>query len=469
LVAITQADGLQFYGNVAYNFQVGDGAIGFDGYSSSHNRIYNNTFIKGTGYNSGMRWGSGTDNLIYNNMFIGCSVVGIEGTHDYNAFSDSDARGEAHAQVSVPTSIFTNYAGNDFSLKAATAAGLTLTTSFNTDLKGLARGADGIWDRGAYEFSTSGATPTPTPAPTATPAPTPIPTPVPTATPVASATPLPTAAPLITGEVLLGSSTPTTIDANDGVAYELGMKFSATTAGQISAVRFYKSASETGTHTGKIYSSTGALLASVTFKNETTSGWQTAYLATPLAISANTTYTVSVNAGGGFYVISSGDFATAKSSGSLRTPVSAGVYGAASAMPTQTWNDSNYFRDVVFIASSTTSPTPNPTPTPAPAPTATPVAGDTVAPNVEITSPGSGATVRRSTSLTIMATASDNVAVTKVEFYVNGKLTCTDTSAAYSCTWIVPRGRNIPYALQAKAYDASGNVRLSAIVSVTSR
>lgn len=153
LVAITQADGLQFYGNIVSNFDVGDGAVGFNGYSSSRNRVYNNTFIGGIGWNSGTAWGSGTDNLVYNNLFINCRIVNIEGTNDYNGFSDSDGRGEANAQVNIPTSIFANYSGGNFKLAAETRAGMVLAAPFNKDLLGNTRGADGTVSRGAFEFN----------------------------------------------------------------------------------------------------------------------------------------------------------------------------------------------------------------------------------------------------------------------------------------------------------------------------
>jgi hypothetical protein len=152
LVAITQANGLQFYGNVAWNFNSSDAAVGFNGYSSSNNRIYNNTFINGVGYNSGMRFGSGTNNTVYNNLFVNCKTVAIEGSHDYNAFSDGNNRGEANAQLNVPSSIFVNYSGNDFRLGSDTAAGKAMTSPFNLDMLGATRGEDGRFSRGAYEF-----------------------------------------------------------------------------------------------------------------------------------------------------------------------------------------------------------------------------------------------------------------------------------------------------------------------------
>lgn len=157
LVAITKADGLQFYGNVAWNFEVGDAAVGFNGYSSSRNRVYNNTFVGGVGYNSGTAWGIGTDNLVYNNLFVNCRIVNLDGTRDYNGFSDGNNRGEAHGQISVPTSIFVNYAGGDFRLKAETSGGLPLGAPFNADPTGRTRGADGTFTRGAYEFEAGAA------------------------------------------------------------------------------------------------------------------------------------------------------------------------------------------------------------------------------------------------------------------------------------------------------------------------
>lgn len=48
---------------------------------------------------------------------------------------------------------FANYRGLDFRLKVGTAAGATLTEPFNVDATGLIRGLDGVWDRGAFEFT----------------------------------------------------------------------------------------------------------------------------------------------------------------------------------------------------------------------------------------------------------------------------------------------------------------------------
>lgn len=155
LVAITQANGLHFYGNIADNFFVGDGAVGYNGYSTSNNRVYNNTFVRGIGYNSGMAWGSGTNNIVQNNVFIDCRSVWIEGSHDYNTFTDSSSRGEANAQTNVSSSIFTNFAAGDLRLRSETSAGVALASPFNKDLRGNVRGADGVFSRGALEYSSN--------------------------------------------------------------------------------------------------------------------------------------------------------------------------------------------------------------------------------------------------------------------------------------------------------------------------
>jgi hypothetical protein len=120
-------------------------------------------------------------------------------------------------------------------------------------------------------------------------------------------------------------------------------------SGQITGVRFWKDANETGTHTGKIWSVTGQLLASVTFSGETASGWQQQNLTAALSISANTQYVVSVNTGNNYYVASGGGLASSVVNGDLSTVVgSNGVFGSSGQFPNGSYNHGNYFRDVLF-------------------------------------------------------------------------------------------------------------------------
>ena len=95
-------------------------------------------------------------------------------------------------------------------------------------------------------------------------------------------------------------------------------------------------------------------------------------------------------------------------------------------------------------------------------------AGDTIPPTVSITNPANDALVARKSTVTITATANDNVGVTRVDFLVNGALQCTDTSAPYSCNWRVPAAPNKTFQLQARAFDQAGN-SATATVTVRSR
>ncbi len=166
--------GNMIYGNVFYNNGTTDGSIGWNGTVADHAvhnlLVYNNTFVNGRGYASGIMLDTlSTGCYAYNNLWVGGNSAGFQAvTHDYNAFSGSSNFSEAHAQVSVPTSIFVNYNGGDFRLSGATAAGTSLSSPFNYDPLGNLRGADGVWDRGAYEFggvagTGGGAAPKPSP------------------------------------------------------------------------------------------------------------------------------------------------------------------------------------------------------------------------------------------------------------------------------------------------------------------
>jgi len=129
-----------------------------------------------------------------------------------------------------------------------------------------------------------------------------------------------------------------------------GRLLQSSTTGQITAIRFWKDSKESSTHTGHIWSSTGTLLASVTFTGETASGWQQQALTTPLAITANTTYVVSVNTGATYYVATNSGLATQILNGNLKSVVgNNGVYGSSGVFPTSSYQTSNYFRDVVFV------------------------------------------------------------------------------------------------------------------------
>jgi hypothetical protein len=90
---------------------------------------------------------------------------------------------------------------------------------------------------------------------------------------------------------------------------------------------------------------------------------------------------------------------------------------------------------------------------------------DTTPPTTSITAPAAGSTV--SGTVTVSASASDDVGVAKVEFYVDGALLATDTASPYTASWNTATATNAAHTLTSKAYDAAGNVGTSAAVSVT--
>ena len=135
------------------------------------------------------------------------------------------------------------------------------------------------------------------------------------------------------------------------------MRFRADTNGTATGVRFYKGATNTGTHVGSLWTNTGTLLATATFTSETASGWQQVTFAAPVTLTANTTYVVSYHTNTGNYGVNGAYFASAGVDNAPLHALATGVDGAngvyvygASAFPTQTFNAANYWVDVVFAS-----------------------------------------------------------------------------------------------------------------------
>jgi uncharacterized membrane protein len=90
---------------------------------------------------------------------------------------------------------------------------------------------------------------------------------------------------------------------------------------------------------------------------------------------------------------------------------------------------------------------------------------DTTPPTTSITSPANNATV--SGTVTVTASASDNVGVVKVEFYIDSVLKSTVTTSPYTFSWNTTTVANGSHTIFSKAYDAANNVGTSATVTVT--
>ena len=162
------------------------------------------------------------------------------------------------------------------------------------------------------------------------------------------------------------SSTPVNASQADAGPVELGVKFTVDQSGYISGIRFYKGATNTGTHVGTLWSATGAQLARATFTAESPSGWQQVDFPTPVAVSANTVYVASYFAPRGNYAGDNYYFANSGVDSSpvhlLKDGASGGngvyAYAASSTFPASSYRSTNYWVDVVFNMTAPADGTP---------------------------------------------------------------------------------------------------------------
>ena len=191
--------------------------------------------------------------------------------------------------------------------------------------------------------------------------------------------------PSVTSSSLFTSKPVTGVLYNDATPVELGMKFTANQSGQITELKYYRDAADandTDNRTGRLWSSSGAVLGSVTFNSTANqSGWQVAALSSPIAITAGQTYVVSYRtdnnylAAGSFFAPANEvtfdgiqDNAFTDSFGFLSAPQSTVVsgggvggngvynYGTSVVLPNNTYNAANYWVDVTASTTSSTTP-----------------------------------------------------------------------------------------------------------------
>lgn len=180
------------------------------------------------------------------------------------------------------------------------------------------------------------------------------------------------------------SVVPDVASISDTRELTLGLSFTSDVPGSVAGVRFYKGPTNTGVHTGTLWSGSGIQLASVTFDQETSSGWQQANFSSPVPISANTPYVISYFAPQGSCAFN-GNYAWATVNASpLRLffgPMPGRYnYGPENTFPQTTFYNGNYWVDVVF--------------TPSPAPPATfSISGNASLPLTTLTLSGSASGV----------------------------------------------------------------------------
>ena len=263
--------------------------------------------------------------------------------------------------------------------------------------------------------------------------------------------PEPAAAATCPCSIFTSGQTPANPAESDTDAVELGVKFRADQAGFITGIRFYKGTGNTGTHTGSLWSAAGARLATVTFTGETATGWQQALFASPVAVTANTTYVASYYAPVGRYAADEGYFAGSGVTNSPLTALANGTdggngvyrYGSGGGFPNSSYQSTNYWVDVVFESSAV----------------------DTTKPTVTDRAPAAGATGVPTTGTTVSATFSESVvagspvvAVTNGSTPVAGTTSYVDSTRTVTFTPSAALRRGDPApSTSAGARDSAGN------------
>jgi methionine-rich copper-binding protein CopC len=193
-------------------------------------------------------------------------------------------------------------------------------------------------------------------------------------------------------------------DVTDTSGLELGVKFTAANDGSITGIRFYKVPDNTGTHTGSLWSSAGTLLATGTFSNESTSGWEELDFTSPVSVTAGTTYVASYHTNAPHYAFTANGLASAVTNGPLTAQAGGGsyAYGSTSTFPSNS-SSANYWVDVVY-----TGPSGVPAPT---VTSVTPSGGATgVSSSAAPTATFSQAVVPNTVSFTVQDSSGNNVA-----------------------------------------------------------
>jgi hypothetical protein len=132
---------------------------------------------------------------------------------------------------------------------------------------------------------------------------------------------------------------------------ELGADFTTSVAGSVTGIRFYKGSQDTGVHTGQLYDSSGNLLASVTFTNESASGWQSATFSSPVTLTPGVTYVIAYHTTSSTIAYTPGGLANTVTNGFLQMLGGSAVYqyGSSAVFPTlHNGQSPNYWVDVIF-------------------------------------------------------------------------------------------------------------------------
>jgi hypothetical protein len=169
-------------------------------------------------------------------------------------------------------------------------------------------------------------------------------------------------------QIFASSAVPKVVDSGDATAAELGVKFTSSADGWVTGLRFYKAATNTGTHVGDLWTVGGQLLGTATFNSETASGWQQVTFPQAVHVTANTVYVASYHTNVGHESDDTGAFSgrtvasppltalesSTDTSATVNVSGPNGVFSlsASPTFPTSAFQDSNYYVDVTFQPSA---------------------------------------------------------------------------------------------------------------------
>jgi hypothetical protein len=153
---------------------------------------------------------------------------------------------------------------------------------------------------------------------------------------------------------IFGEAVPTD-PTGAGKTVTMGVKFWSSKSGTISAIRFYRAAVSSNGYVASLYSAGGTLLGSATLAHESgpVPGWQVANFASPITVSANTTYISAYYCPVGQGAGDPNELKNGVMNGPLTAPASSavggnGVYNSKNGFPKSSQQASNYYVDVLF-------------------------------------------------------------------------------------------------------------------------
>jgi hypothetical protein len=148
-------DGSEIYGNVIWTTKPtahsdacilvgGDDGVSAAGVSANDVLVYNNTIAGIQAGTCGIRMpGTHTGVVVANNVWYGLAS-GLDTPCEADTCENNEM---------LAASAFVDAAAGDFRLGGATAPGTALPAPYDVDVTGTKRGADGVWDLGAYEYA----------------------------------------------------------------------------------------------------------------------------------------------------------------------------------------------------------------------------------------------------------------------------------------------------------------------------